>query len=48
VGAAIMLVTLIGLIVLIVGLVMRFDPEARGGSASRGPVVTSADPEGSP
>ena len=30
VGAVIMLSTLFGLIVLIFGLVLRFDPEARG------------------
>jgi hypothetical protein len=31
-GVIIMLGTLLGLIVLIVGLVLRFDPEARGPS----------------
>ena len=37
VGAWIMLGTLFGLIVLIFGLVLRFDPEARGPSKSEGP-----------
>jgi hypothetical protein len=32
-GVVIMLGTLVGLIVLVVGLVLRFDPEARGSSA---------------
>jgi hypothetical protein len=32
VGAVIMLGTLLGLIVLIFGLVLRYDPEARGAS----------------
>ena len=32
VGAVIMLGTLVGLIVLIFGLVLRYDPEARGPS----------------
>jgi cytochrome P450 len=32
-GAVIMLGTLFGLIILVVGLVLRFDPEARGSSA---------------
>jgi hypothetical protein len=36
VGAVIMLGTLFGLIVLIFTLVLRFDPEARGPSKSRG------------
>jgi hypothetical protein len=30
-GQVIMLGTLLGLVVLVVGLVLRFDPEARGG-----------------
>jgi hypothetical protein len=36
VGAWIMLGTLLGLIVLIFALVLRFDPEARSPSTSRG------------
>jgi hypothetical protein len=36
VGALIMLGTLLGLIVLIFGLVLRFDPEARRPPTSRG------------
>lgn len=36
VGAFIMLGTLLGLIVLIFALVLRFDPEARGHSKSKG------------
>lgn len=36
-GALIMLGTLFGLIVLIFGLVLRFDPEARRPSKSQGP-----------
>ena len=36
VGAVIMLGTLVGLIVLIFALVLRFDPEARGPSKSKG------------
>jgi hypothetical protein len=36
VGALIMLGTLFGLIVLIFGLVLRFDPEARGPSKRDG------------
>ena len=36
VGALIMLGTLFGLIVLIFALVLRFDPEARGSSKSKG------------
>ena len=36
-GAVIMLGTLFGLIVLIFGLVLRFDPEARRPSKSKGP-----------
>jgi hypothetical protein len=37
VGAAIMLGTLFGLIALIFGLVLRFDPEARGASKRKRP-----------
>ena len=37
IGAVIMLGTLLGLIVLIFGLVLRFDPEARGPSKCKGP-----------
>jgi hypothetical protein len=37
VGAVIMLGTLFGLIALIFGLVLRFDPEARAPSKSRQP-----------
>jgi hypothetical protein len=37
VGAWIMLGTLFGLIVLIFGLVLRYDPEARGPSERRAP-----------
>ncbi len=33
-GALIMVGTLLGLIVLIVGVVLRFDPEARSGAGS--------------
>ena len=36
-GASIMLGTLLGLIVLIFALVLRYDPEARGSSKSEGP-----------
>jgi len=36
-GALIMLGTLIGLIVLIFALVLRYDPEARAPSKRRGP-----------
>jgi hypothetical protein len=36
VGAVIMLGTLFGLIVLIFALVLRYDPEARGPSRSKG------------
>ncbi len=36
-GALIMLGTLFGLIVLIFALVLRFDPEARDPSKSKGP-----------
>ena len=36
-GALIMLGTLFGLIVSIYGLVLRFDPEARRSSKSKGP-----------
>jgi hypothetical protein len=36
-GALIMLGTLLGLIALIFGLVLRFDPEARRPAKSRGP-----------
>lgn len=36
-GALIMLGTLIGLIILVVALVVRFDPEARGGSTGQTP-----------
>lgn len=36
-GAAIMLGTLFGLIVLIFGLVLRYDPEARGALKGKGP-----------
>ena len=36
-GALIMLGTLFGLIVLIFGLVLRFDPEARRPPKSKGP-----------
>lgn len=36
-GAVIMLGTLFGLIVLIFGLVLRYDPEARGPSKRKGP-----------
>ena len=34
-GALIMLGTLFGLIALVFGLVLRFDPEARGASANK-------------
>jgi hypothetical protein len=37
VGALIMLGTLFGLIVLILALVLRYDPEARSPSKSQGP-----------
>jgi hypothetical protein len=37
VGAWIMLGTLFGLIVLVFGLVLRYDPEARGPSKRRAP-----------
>ena len=37
VGALIMLGTLLGLIILIFALVLRYDPEARGRSKSEGP-----------
>jgi hypothetical protein len=37
VGALIMLGTLLGLIVLIFALVLRYDPEARGPSKNKGP-----------
>jgi len=37
VGALIMLGTLLGLIILIFALVLRYDPEARGHSKSEGP-----------
>jgi hypothetical protein len=37
VGALIMLGTLLGLIVLIFGLVLRYDPEARASSKRDGP-----------
>jgi hypothetical protein len=36
VGALIMLGTLFGLVVLLVGLVLRFDPEARASAIHRG------------
>jgi len=36
-GALIMLGTLVGLIVLVFALVLRYDPEARGPSKSSGP-----------
>ena len=38
IGALIMLGTLFGLILLIFGLVVRFDPEARRASKSKGPI----------
>ena len=43
-GALIMLGTLFGLIVLIFALVLRYDPEARGPSKSKGPTVSELTP----
>ena len=41
-GQLIMLGTLFGLIILIFGLVVYFDPEARGGAGSRPDAVSTS------